>query len=95
MFRVLARCLVVLSVVGVGATSFAVAAETPQFRVATFECDVTPPLHGHPLIWVTPVETVETPLLAKGIVIDDGVNRYVLCAVDWCGLCNSSYELFR
>jgi hypothetical protein len=64
-------------------------------RVATFSCDVTPPLGGHPLIWLTPVKTVEDPLLAKGVVLDDGRHRYVLCAVDWCGLCNSSHELFR
>lgn len=95
MFRAFARCLLVFSVVALGTRWPATAAETPSYRVATFECDVTPPLNGHPLIWVTPVETVETPLLAKGVVIDDGTNRYVLCAVDWCGLCNSSYELFR
>jgi hypothetical protein len=64
-------------------------------RVATFQCDVTPPVDGHPLIFVDPVKTIETPLAAKGIVIDDGRRRYVLCAVDWCGLSNSSWELFR
>ena len=64
-------------------------------RLATFSCDVTPPAGGHPLIWVVPVAEVETPLLAKGVVLDDGRGRYVLCAIDWCGLCNSSYELFR
>ena len=64
-------------------------------RVATFSCDVTPPVGGHPLIWLTSVKTVEDPLLAKGVVLDDGQHRYVLCAVDWCGLCNSSHELFR
>jgi len=67
----------------------------PQFRLATFRCDVTPPVDGHPLIWVTPVKTVEEPLLAKGVVLDDGAGRYVLCAVDWCGLCNSTHRLFR
>jgi hypothetical protein len=69
-------------------------AATP-FRLATFCCDLTPPVDGHPLIWVVPVAEVETPLLAKGVVLDDGQTRYVLCAIDWCGLCNSSYELFR
>jgi hypothetical protein len=63
--------------------------------VATFRCDVTPPLGGHPIIWVDPLAEVEDPLLAKGIVLDDGRARYVLCAVDWCGLCNSSQLLFR
>jgi hypothetical protein len=66
-----------------------------SLRVATFQSDVTPPIDGHPLIWVVPVKEVEAPLLAKGIVLDDGQSRYVLCAVDWCGLCNSSYDLFR
>ncbi|NQU25146.1 MAG: hypothetical protein HQ567_27990 [Candidatus Nealsonbacteria bacterium] len=73
----------------------AMAADDAGPRVATFCCDVTPPRGGHPLIWVTPVKTIEDPLLAKGIVLDDNGRRYVLCAVDWCGLCNSSYDLFR
>lgn len=71
------------------------AEEKPSLRVATFSCDVTPPLDGQPIIWVTPLKSVEDPLLAKGIVLDDGHERYVLCAVDWCGLCNSSHLLFR
>ena len=70
-------------------------AEGPRLRVATFSSDVTPPVGGQPLIWTTPVKTIEDPLLAKGIVLDDGKARYVLCAVDWCGLCNSSHRLFR
>ncbi len=69
-------------------------ADSP-LRLATFQCDVTPPAGGHPLIWVVPVKEVEDPLLAKGIVLDDGHARIVLCAVDWCGLCNSTYDLFR
>jgi len=64
-------------------------------RVATFSCDVTPLAGGQPLIWVTPVATVEDPLLAKGVILDDGCTRCVVCAVDWCGLCNSSHLLFR
>jgi hypothetical protein len=63
-------------------------------RVATFESDVTPPL-GAPLIGVVPAAKIEDPLLAKGIVLDDGCRRYVLCAVDWCELMNSSAQLFR
>jgi hypothetical protein len=66
-----------------------------SLRIATFQCDVTPPIDSHPLIWVLPVKEVEDPLLAKGIVLQDGRDRYVLCAIDWCGLCNSSYDLFR
>ena len=90
-FILLLPAIVVLPLAALPAS----AEQTAGLRLATFSCDTTPPLNGHPLIWVTPVAEVETPLLAKGVVLDDGDGRYVLCAIDWCGLCNSSYELFR
>lgn len=65
-----------------------------DFRVATFQADATPPA-GQPLIWITPVTKVEDPLWAKGIIIDDGRRRYVLAAIDWCGISNSTLALFR
>ncbi|QOY87506.1 hypothetical protein [Paludibaculum fermentans] len=65
-----------------------------QLRVGTFKADVTPPL-GQPLIWVMPATKIEDPLLAKGVVLEDRGQRYVLCAVDWCGLSNRSYRLLR
>lgn len=70
------------------------AAEGPRLRVATFCCDVTPPL-GQPMISGDLLARVEDPLLAKGIVLEDGPTRYALCSVDWCELCNSSHALFR
>lgn len=64
-------------------------------RLATFRCDVTPRL-GTPIYSsYKPLETVEFPLLARGVIIEDGGQRYVLCAVDWCELCNSTHTLFR
>ena len=62
-------------------------------RVATFECDATPPLG----FWwyVQPLKTVEHPLLAKGIVLDDGAHRYVLAAIDWCVLAGSTHLPLR
>jgi len=71
-----------------------VAAERRLLRVATFRADVTP-APGEPLIWVTPTVKVEDPLWAKGVILEDGPNRYVLCAVDWCGLGGSAHLLFR
>ncbi len=67
-----------------------------ELRVATFRCEVTPPLGflTYPPTF-KPLERIEHPLLAKGIVLDDGQHRYVLCAIDWCGMCNSTYDLFR
>ena len=44
-------------------------------RVATFRCDVSPPLGGHPLIWLTPAKSIEDPLWAKGIVLEDHGQR--------------------
>ncbi|MFH1740606.1 MAG: hypothetical protein ABIH23_16480 [bacterium] len=64
-------------------------------RLATFRCDVTPPL-GTPIYSsYKPLEKVEHPLLAKGMILESGGSRYVLCAVDWCELSNSTHELFR
>ncbi len=65
-------------------------------RVATFRVDVTPPL-GSPLVggWSKfPLLAVDDPLLAKGIVLDDNGQRYVLCAVDYCEIRNSSHTFF-
>ena len=66
-------------------------AEPPKGRVATFCCDVTPPL-GQPMISCDAIRTVEQPLLAKGIVLEAGRQRYVLCALDWCELCNGAHD---
>jgi hypothetical protein len=63
-------------------------------RVATFCCDVTPPL-GQPMIAGDTIATVPQPLLAKGIVLDAGAERYVLCAVDWCELTNGTHRALR
>jgi hypothetical protein len=30
-----------------------------ELKLAAFHCDVTPPLHGHPLIWLTPIERID------------------------------------
>jgi hypothetical protein len=78
------------------AASAALVSAAPQSgpRVATFKVDATP-WKGEPLIWVTPTAKIEDPLFAKGVVIEDGGNRYVLCALDWCALSNSAYDLFR
>ena len=64
--------------------------------VATFCSDVTPPL-GHPINggYNAPVKSIENRLEAKGVVLQDGQDRYVLCAVDWSGLSNTAFVAFR
>jgi hypothetical protein len=73
---------------------FAEAAFAAPLRVASFGCDVTP-WPGEPLVWATKLVKVESPLQAKGIVLADGTNRYVLCAVDWCLVGNETELSFR
>jgi hypothetical protein len=80
----LAWCLTTLP--GAGAAS--------ALRVATFSCDVTPSL-GQPMIGGDPIHVVDQPLLAKGIVLESGGKRFVLCALDWCLLYNSAHETMR
>ena len=75
--------------------AFAVSAlPAGESRVATFSCDVTPPL-GAPMFCGDALRTIEEPLQAKGIVIESGGQRYVLCAIDWCLLSNGSYQTIR
>ncbi|MCP5112414.1 MAG: hypothetical protein GY953_16440 [bacterium] len=74
-------------------TAVLLSAGEGEFRVASFRSDVTPAI-GEPLIWVTPTAKVEDPLWAKGVVIEANGKRFVLCAVDWCGLSNSTYLMF-
>jgi hypothetical protein len=68
--------------------------QAAPLRVAAFKCDATPPL-GEPMIWATKLDSVVTPLLAKGVVLEDGTNRYVLCVFDWCLIGNESEVSFR
>ena len=75
--------------------SWCAAADCPPLRVAAFRSDVTPPLGFPSYPTFKPLATVEHPLLAKGIVLDDGRRRYVLCAFDWCICSNSSRRLFQ
>lgn len=76
-----------------GCATYGRAARSP--RIATFNADVTPPL-GTPIYSsFKPLAEIELPLQAKGVIIDDGKHRYVICAVDYCELCNSTYTRWR
>lgn len=78
-----------------GACRTATGAGNNRRRIATFSCDVTPPL-GTPIYSsYKPLEVIEHPLLAKGVVLEDNGRRYILCAVDYCEICNSTHDLYR
>jgi len=62
--------------------------------IATFRCDMTPPL-GQPLFRGDPLERVAEPLLAKGVVIESEGRRIVICGLDWCLVGNDSHLSMR
>jgi len=92
MNRLIVRTLLLFATLAWTASA-AQSAQPPRFRVATFRSDVTLPLGDR--LYSFPLKTVEHPLLAKGIVLDDGGKRYVLCAVDWCTLRNATHRMFQ
>lgn len=68
-----------------------------SLRLATFSVDVTPP-NGSPLCYslVVPSERVETPLLAKGVVLYPSNEKpIVLCAIDWVAVGGDSHLDWR
>lgn len=67
-----------------------------EFRVATFEIDVTVPL-GHALMGggITPAKEVVDPLRAQGVVILGGDKPLVWLSIDWCEIRNDAYDEWR
>ena len=66
-------------------------------RAAPFHADITPPI-GFPLCagWYPAAESVEDPLCAHGVVlVPDGQDPIVLCALDWAELSNGEHEAWR
>lgn len=64
--------------------------------LATFRADVTPPV-GHPLCggWAGSAVGVTDPLYALGVVLWGEEEPVMLCALDWCELCNDDHFLWR
>jgi hypothetical protein len=64
--------------------------------ICTFQSDATPPL-GAPLCYagVPPAKEIVDPLTVRGVVIVGAEQPIVLCAVDWVGIGNGTYDEFR
>ena len=67
-----------------------------SLRLAVFQADATPPL-GSPLCNgnVKSAMEIVSPLTARGIVLLGAGEPIVLCAFDWVGIGNGSYDEFR
>ena len=65
-------------------------------HLAPFRADVTPP-KGHPCCggWIKPVEVVDDPLEALGVVLLGAGKPVVLCSVDWTGILNEAHVAWR
>lgn len=68
----------------------------PAYHLATFASDVTPPV-GHPLCggWIEPARFVDDPLEIRGVVLMGVGKPVVIAAIDWTGLRNQAYRLWR
>lgn len=68
----------------------------PDLKIGVFRVDVTPP-KGHSCCggWIKPVEIIDDPLEAIGIVITGLAKPFALIAVDWTGICNSAHIQLR
>ena len=92
MNRIVPICLILL----VLSRSVVLEAIEKPLRVTTFRVDATPPL-GSPLCNgnVKPVMEIVTPLTARGVILLGEGQPIVLCAIDWVGIGNESYDRFR
>src|ERR1051325_8339035 len=66
----------------------------PSLRVATFDVDATPPV-GSMMAYDPVTNKWDLGLRARGIVLLGADRPIVLCAIDWIGIANESYDAFR
>lgn len=75
---------------------FTSVAGAADYRVATFEIDVTVPL-GHALMGggIEPAKEIIDPLSAQGIVLLGPEKPIVWLSIDWCEIRNDAYDAWR
>jgi hypothetical protein len=88
-----------VAIIGLSVAFSLSAASVPDeglLRAACFQADITPPL-GSPLCCglVMPAKEIVTSLTARGVVLLGADQPIVLCALDWVGVGNESYDAFR
>jgi hypothetical protein len=67
-----------------------------RLSLGHFRVDVTPPIGDGPCVGCMPkVDSIEHPLELRGVVLRSGDDTYVIAAIDFCGICNTSDEVLR
>src|SRR5437763_1521045 len=66
----------------------------PGLSLALFDIDATPPI-GSMMAYDPVTNKWDLGLRARGIVLLGAGQPIVLCAVDWIGIANESYDAFR
>lgn len=69
-------------------------AQDSGLRLATFDVDATPPV-GSNMAYDPVIKSWDLGLRARGIILLGSGDPIVLCAVDWIGIGNEGYDLFR
>lgn len=67
--------------------------QQPLLRIATFDVDATPQI-GSPVAYA-PTRSVTERLKVRGIVLLTDDQPIVLAAIDWIGIANKSYDVWR
>jgi hypothetical protein len=86
-----------LGLLGAGLSCHSVSgAEAGSWKLATFQCDVTPPV-GHPLLGnqFAPSKSVLDSLEARGFVLTGPDKPLVLVSIDWCEVRNDAFQRWR
>ncbi len=98
------RAFLQAAVAGLGAATLwklqpadaAPAVSAKGLKLATFKFDATPPIgHGCCGGWIKPIEVVDDPLEALGIVLLGAGKPIVICVVDWTGILNEAHIAWR
>jgi hypothetical protein len=76
------------------ASAVAAPAGEPGLRLATFDIDATPPVGAH-MAYDPVLKSWDLSLRARGIILLGSGDPIVLCAVDWIGIGNEGYDVFR
>lgn len=93
-------CCWLLLLLCLGIVNAATFAAEPLLQLATIHADVTPkPGDAACVGFVPKISTIEHPLELKGLLLRKGngssAETYVIAALDYQGLCNSSDDLWR